>query len=64
MQNMIAKMQVEMAKQGTSAANSSEAVQPMTNTFMKAVRRLMTASIKTDNVSSCGSVVLDMDLVV
>jgi len=31
MQDMIAKMQAEMAKQGTSAANSGEAVQPTTN---------------------------------
>jgi len=31
MQDMIAKMQAEMAKQGTSAANGGEAVQPTAN---------------------------------
>jgi len=31
MQDMIAKMQAEMAKQGASAANRSEAVPPTTN---------------------------------
>jgi len=30
MQEMIAKMQAEMAKQGNAAANSSEAVPPLT----------------------------------
>jgi len=38
MQEMIAKMQAEMARQGNTAANSSEAVPPTANGNMAAPR--------------------------
>jgi len=38
MQEMIAKMQAEMAKQGNTAANSSEAVPPTANSSTAAAQ--------------------------